>query len=257
MLDYAAFPEQRQQKIRQLLHTGGRVICTVLAREMGVSEHTIRRDLNELAQEGVCQRVHGGAVSVLKESGTFEQRIVQNQAEKIAIAAKCASLIKNNSCVFIDSGSTNLEIARCLSADLAITVVTNSPIIAVELMKKNFQDVILIGGRLNVQIGASVDNAALRQISQIRFDQCFLGGCAIDPQTGITLFDYVEAEFKKALIAQSSQIIMGVTADKIPGVARYTAASCEQLSILVLSQHVPDATINLFDANAIRIELAN
>lgn len=72
MVDYAAFPDQRQ-KIRELLNNNGRVVCTALAREMNVFEHTIRRDLNESAQEGICKRVHGSAVSMLEVSGTFEQ----------------------------------------------------------------------------------------------------------------------------------------------------------------------------------------
>lgn len=240
MLDYAAFPDQRQKKIRQLLKNEGRVVCTILAREMGVSEHTIRRDLNELAEEGVCKRVHGGAVSVLESAGTFEQRIGLNQAEKTSIAQKCASLIKNNTCVFIDSGSTNLEIARSIPETLASTVVTNSPLIAIELMKKPLCEVVMIGGKMNTQIGASVSNSSMHQIRQIYFDQCFIGGCAFDPQIGVTIFDYEEAEFKKALIEQSNQVIMGITADKLPGAARYLVASCQQISILVVNKHIPN-----------------
>ncbi|MDD9340514.1 MAG: DeoR/GlpR family DNA-binding transcription regulator [Providencia heimbachae] len=257
MLDYAAFSDQRQNKIRQRLKDEGRVICTALAREMAVSEHTIRRDLNELAQEGVCRRVHGGAVNILEESGSFEQRTGQNQAEKINIAQKCVTLIKENGCVFIDSGSTNLEIARYLPNDFVITAVTNSPSIALELMKKTQCEVILIGGKLNSQIGASVDSAALRQINSIHFDQCFLGGCALDPQIGITIFDYEEAEFKKVLIEQSNQIIMGVTMDKLPGVARYAIADCDQLSVLVMDKRTPVDVTTLFDGSSVRILLTD
>lgn len=257
MLDYAAFPEQRQNKIRQLLREQGRVICTILAREMQVSEHTIRRDLNELAQEGVCRRVHGGAVSMLEETGSFEQRIEQNQAEKLKIAQACSLLIKQGACVFIDTGSTNLEIARNLPAHIAFTVVTNSPSIAIESMKKPLCEVILIGGKLNREIGASIDSSAVNQINHIHFDQCFIGGCALDPQMGVTIFDYEEAEFKKALIERSNQVIMGVTADKLPGVARYTIASCEQISILVMDESLNKETEKLFADTSLKMIMAN
>lgn len=256
MLDYAAFPEQRQKKIRELLNSNGRVVCTVLAREMNVSEHTIRRDLNELAQEGICKRVHGGAVSMLEESGTFEQRTAQYQSEKVKIAHTCASLIKPGGCIFIDSGSTNLEIARCIPDDVSVTVITHSPAIAIELMKKPHCEVILIGGKLNTQIGASVGSSAIYQISQIYFDQCFIGGCALDPQIGITIFDFEEAAFKKVLIEQSNQIIMGVTADKLPGVARYVIADCEQLSVLVIDKPMAADLNQLFDEKPMRILFA-
>ena len=62
MLDYAAFPEQRQALIYQILQENGRVICSELANRLGVSEHTIRRDLHELSKDGVCKKVYGGAV---------------------------------------------------------------------------------------------------------------------------------------------------------------------------------------------------
>lgn len=256
MLDYAAFPEQRQNKIRQLLQDEGRVVCTILAREMQVSEHTIRRDLNELAQEGVCRRVHGGAVSVLEETGSFEQRVTQNQDEKIRIAQACSGLVKPNACIFIDSGSTNLKIAHYLPAQFPLTVVTHSPSIALELIKKPLCEVILIGGKLNREIGASIDTAAVHQISQIHFDQCFIGGCALDPQMGVTIFDYEESEFKKALIARSNQVIMGVTTDKLPGVARYNIASCEQISILVMDAKLNKEMANLLGNTSIKMVLA-
>ncbi|MGG4607184.1 DeoR/GlpR family DNA-binding transcription regulator [Providencia sp. Me31A] len=255
MLDYAAFPEQRQNKIRQLLRDNGRVVCTILAKEMQVSEHTIRRDLNELTQEGVCRRVHGGAVSMLVETGTFEQRMEQNQAEKIKIARACSLLIKSEGCIFIDSGSTNLEIAKNLPVQLSLTVVTNSPVIALELMKKPLCEVILVGGKLNREIGASIDTSAVQQVNRIHFDQCFIGGCALDPQMGVTIFDYEEAEFKKALIERSNQVIMGVTVDKLPGVARYTIASCEQISVLVMDGELNKGKANLFENSSLKIVL--
>ena len=89
MLDYAAFPEQRQALIRQLLHNDGRVQCSTLVEQLGVSEHTIRRDLQVLADEGLCKRVYGGAVSVLGDVADFQQRIGQNSAEKKNCARLC------------------------------------------------------------------------------------------------------------------------------------------------------------------------
>ena len=74
MLDYAAFPDQRQALIYQILQENGRVICTELAARLGVSEHTIRRDLHELCKEGVCKKVYGGAVISLPESADIAAR---------------------------------------------------------------------------------------------------------------------------------------------------------------------------------------
>lgn len=82
MLDYAAFPEQRQARIRQILIESGRVVCAELAVQMGVSEHTIRRDLHELSKKGICKKVYGGAVLQLPEAGSFISREQINSAKK-------------------------------------------------------------------------------------------------------------------------------------------------------------------------------
>lgn len=127
MLDYAAFPEQRQALIRQILQESGRVVCTELATQMKVSEHTIRRDLHELSKEGFCKKVYGGAVLQLPDAGTFSRREQENSAQKATIAQKAATLIKAGGCIFMDTGTTNLALAKALPAELSVTVVTNSP----------------------------------------------------------------------------------------------------------------------------------
>ena len=71
MLDYAVFPDQRQARIRQILAEKGRVVCMELAAQLGVSEHTIRRDLHGLSKEGICKKVYGGAVATLPDTGHF------------------------------------------------------------------------------------------------------------------------------------------------------------------------------------------
>jgi len=80
--DYDALPEQRQAFLQQILVEKGRVIVTDIAPQLGVSEHTIRRDLQQLARQGLCKKVYGGAVSQLKQSTSFEKRMTQSVAEK-------------------------------------------------------------------------------------------------------------------------------------------------------------------------------
>ena len=87
MSDHASFARNRQDLIRQMLKTEGRVFCTQLSQALDVSEHTIRRDLQDLAREGVCRRVHGGAVSVLPAAPDFQARLDEGRAVKEAHAA--------------------------------------------------------------------------------------------------------------------------------------------------------------------------
>ena len=177
MLDYAAFPEQRQALIYQILQENGRVICSELASRLGVSEHTIRRDLHELSKDGVCKKVYGGAVIALPESEDITVRKSINVAKKSNIAQRCARMVKSGSCIFIDTGSTNLAMAEALPAELALTVVTNSPEIAAVLLKKPLFDVIMLGGTVQRSSGGCVGATAISQVQGILFDQGFIGGC--------------------------------------------------------------------------------
>ena len=141
MLDYAAFPQQRQALICQILQENGRVVCAELAARLQVSEHTIRRDLHELSREGFCKKVYGGAVLSLPEAGDYSQRKDKNRAIKLRIAQQCARLVKPGGTIFIDTGTTNLAMAEALPTELALTVVTNSPEIAAVLVKKPLYNV--------------------------------------------------------------------------------------------------------------------
>ena len=238
MLDYATFPNQRQDLIRKILHDEGRVVCIELAKQMGVSEHTIRRDLHELSKEGICKKVYGGAVLQLPDAGSLASRKVQKISEKSMIGQKCASLIENGSCIFIDAGSTNLVMAMSLSDELTFTAVTNAPDIAAALLKHPNIEIIMLGGRIQKDSGGSVGNTAIKQLKNIMFDKAFIGGCALSPEFGLTGFNFDDCEFKKIAIAQTSQVIVGITSEKIPGVAKFSVATCEEIDVLVVEEKI-------------------
>lgn len=239
MLDYAAFPEQRQSLIRDLLRKEGRVVCVKLSQQLQVSEHTIRRDLQELAREGVCKRVYGGAVGLSPASGSFAKRSEQAQASKALLGQAGAQLIRDGGCIFIDAGTTNLAVAKAIPPELSLTVVTNAPSIAAEVMNLPRCEVIMLGGRIQARTGAALGATALSQVEDMHFDQCLLGACAVDPAQGLTVFDYEDAEFKRGLVRQSNELIVALTSDKIPSIARYKVVSCQEIAILVVDHDIP------------------
>lgn len=256
MLDYAAFPEQRQARIRQILQARGRVVCTELASQMNVSEHTIRRDLHELSKEGMCKKVYGGAVLQLPDAGNFSSREQQISAEKNTIAHKAAALVKPGGCIYIDAGTTNLALAKALPGDLRVTVVTNSPAIAAELLHHPLCELIMTGGQIQRTSGGAVDATATSQIQGMIFDQAFIGGCAMDPEMGLTGFDFADCAFKKVAIAQSNQTIVVLTADKLPGVARYVVAKSRDIDMLVVDAGIEKGVLDAFAAQDVCIVCA-
>ncbi|WP_313480819.1 DeoR/GlpR family DNA-binding transcription regulator [Atlantibacter hermannii] len=253
MLDYAAFPEQRQALIRQILQENGCAICADLAVQLKVSEHTIRRDLHELSKEGFCKKVYGGAVLQLQDSATFTRRKTHNHAQKSLLAARCVQLVKPGSCIFIDTGTTNLAMASAFPADLSLTVVTNAPDIAAALLTHPLIEVIMLGGQVQKNIGGCVSGTALDQLRNMHFDQAWIGGCAMSPESGLTGFDFADCEFKKAAIGQSSQTLVALTADKIPGIARFGVARCEEIDVLVVESDLGRELGNVFEAASITL----
>src|SRR5271154_4068492 len=115
--------DERHRLIRVRLAAEGRVLAADLARDLGTSEDTIRRDLRELASLGECRRVYGGALSISPASGTMAERQTQDIDRKAALAREGAKLVVPGQIVFLDAGSTNLAIARALPNDANTTVV--------------------------------------------------------------------------------------------------------------------------------------
>lgn len=253
MTDYDAFPDQRQALIQQMLTDKGRVIGTDLAKQLGVSEHTIRRDLQELARRGVCKKVYGGAVSQIMQSASFEVRTSQNVLEKSHVAKRCARMLKADSCVFIDAGSTYLAMVEFIPEDMALTIVTNSPQIAAALSSRTQGELILLGGKVNPLTGSTLGSDTVKQINGMIFDQTFIGVCGLDPQAGLTAVYYEDACFKKEVLSQSNEVIAAVTANKMPQVARYKVASCEDIDIVVVSEGTSTSDFNHV---SMRIEVA-
>jgi DeoR/GlpR family transcriptional regulator of sugar metabolism len=101
-------PDERHRIIRERLSLGERVLAADMARELGASEDTIRRDLRELANLGVCQRVYGGALPVSTASGSFSMRHNQKLESKIALGQAAATMIAADQVIFLDAGTTNL-----------------------------------------------------------------------------------------------------------------------------------------------------
>lgn len=235
MSDYDAFPEQRQTLIQNILEESGRVVGADVARQLGVSEHTIRRDLQELARRGVCKKVYGGAVSQFKQSASFDTRVLQSVNEKAGVAQCCAGLIRANTCIFIDAGSTYLSMVDFIPAHMSLTIVTNSPQIASVLSRREQVELILLGGKVYPQTGSVLGAEPISQIRDIVFDQIFIGVCGLDPEAGLTAVNYEDACFKKELLKHGNEVVAAVIADKMPQIARYKVAPCEDIDIVVVS----------------------
>jgi len=232
-------PEQREQVILQRLRAQGRVLASALAAELQTSEHTVRRHLRDLADQGHCKRVYGGALLVSPAGEPAAVRMRQATDRKACLAVAAASIVRPKQIIVMDTGSTNVAIAAALPDDAELTVVTNSPEACARLLNRPGIDVILIGGRIAKGVAGSVGSTALLQIQQIKADLCFLGACALDPDEGVAAFDAEEAEIKRAMVKASGQIAIAMTSEKLMAAAPFSVAAASAVDYLFVEADVP------------------
>jgi DeoR/GlpR family transcriptional regulator of sugar metabolism len=248
---------ERHALILKQLNQEGRVLAASLARELNVTEDTIRRDLRDLAAAGLCQKVYGGAVRMpaAPESGTLVQRMARQQDDKSRLAAAAVTLIPPGATIFLDAGSSNLAIAAALPK-VPLTVLTNAPSIAALLLDQPQIDLIMIGGRIKQNLGGSVGATALRELELMRPDLYFIGACGVDVQGGVTAVDYEEAEFKRRLAAQSKATAVVATVSKIGAVAAYGVLPISQLTHLIVEAGASAEVVEAYAAAGARVLLA-
>lgn len=234
MHDSSRFPLLRKQTIRDRLVGGTAVQSNDLAAEFGVSEDAIRRDLRALADEGICQRVYGGALPLSPASGPITARMRDDPSEKNQLARRVLGLLKQGETVFLDSSSTNLLLARLIPPDIRVHIITNSVLIAAELTAKPDLEVNILGGRVNAHVGGRVDGEAMAALSEFSIDLCFLGACAFDQAEGLAGFERDDVAFKRQLIRASRSTAVLLTAEKLGTFAPYRICRADEIGTYVL-----------------------
>lgn len=231
--------EERQQIIMETLRRDGKIVAADLSAAIFVSEDTIRRDLRDLADAGLIQRVHGGALLRSPAGVSYRERQLMSSDAKIAIAKSAVSLIQNRQVIILDGGTTTLEIARQLPIGLHATIVTNSPPIAVTLAEYHDVQTVMIGGHILSPSLVTIGAAAVAAFSSIHADLCMLGVCSLHPELGVSTPDYEESLVKRVMVENSAEVAALATVDKLGTGAPYTVAPISDLTYIVTE---PDAT---------------
>jgi len=222
---------ERHQLILSLLKEKEVVRIQELVDTTGASESTIRRDLSELEEQRLLKRIHGGATALQNkiEEPTILEKAVKNEQQKIAIAQYAASLVKERDSIFIDAGTTTNQMLPYLPEN--IIVVTSSPDIGLQLIKRNIKT-ILLGGELKAATLSVVGREAIKSISQYRFDKCFLGINGIDKHHGLTTPDPDEAYVKQLALQFSDERFVLCDSEKFSGVTFAKVADLRGITVI-------------------------
>lgn len=232
----------RKKSILAALKRDGLVVAKALSESFDVSEDTIRRDLRELAADGLLQRVHGGALPASAAVTDFGRRQQISADGKLAIARKAAELVLPGQVVIIDGGTTCVQLARHLPTTLRATVVTHSPSVAVELIDHAGIEVVLIGGRLFRHSMVAVGAAAIEAVAHIRADVCFMGVTGVHPVAGLSTGDLEEAYVKRALAGSAAEVVVLASAEKINTASAYVIATATTANTIVVERKTSRAS---------------
>lgn len=200
---------QRRQRIRSVVEARRAVRLDELSLALGVSQATVRRDLDELEAEGHVRRVHGGVVAVDGRPAEphFEVKAAEAAEEKERIAARAVAMLAPDDTIYLDSGSTVLAVARLLHGWDRLTVVTNSLPAVIELAGHGPR-LIVTGGEFRATSQALVGPLSQYLLENIHVDRALIGSYAVSLEDGLTTTDPAEAFTKKLALERATQVVL-------------------------------------------------
>ncbi|SFM08159.1 DeoR/GlpR family DNA-binding transcription regulator [Salibacterium qingdaonense] len=223
---------ERKEQILNFLQSRETVSVQELVSAVGASESTIRRDLTELESEHYIKRLHGGA-SLLKrklEEPSIAEKQSTNQKDKKALAAEAASLVKERDCIFLDAGTTTVEMIPHLTGKDIVVVTNGIPHVPL-LLERGIQTYVT-GGKAKPGTSALTGEKAVMSMHEFRFDTCFLGMNGVDAVHGYTTPDPEEAFVKKTALSLSSKSWVLADPSKMGETSFASVAQLEKAAVL-------------------------
>jgi DeoR/GlpR family transcriptional regulator of sugar metabolism len=224
--------KERQEFILHQLNLHNKILCADLSNKMGVSDDTIRRDLQELALEDKLIKVHGGALSKSFHTA-FDRKMVYNLEDKHIIAQKTAELVQSGMYILTSGGTSILEFAKSLDSNLNATFFTCSLNAAIEFAHHPSIEVVMIGDKVSKDSMLTTGASAVQTIESIQADLCILGINSLDTQFGLSENDWEVVQIKKAMIKASKKTICIGISEKLNSQQKIKVANLDEIDILI------------------------
>lgn len=252
------FTEERHQKIIQLLNLHQRVVVNDLVNDFQVTGATIRSDLASLAAKGLLKRTRGGAVlakDIYRDEDQIIDRHLKNQDVKDAIAAQALSYINEGDAVFLDSGTTILQLARHMANCKNITVITNDLQIALELDKNPDIELIILGGKIRNNFQCIVGNMGLDALQKININKLFISANALSISGGATTPNILQAEMKSRLMALAQTKYLLCDSSKFGQVTACKYAAINEFDLIITDDKIEHSYLSELRKNKANVVL--
>ncbi len=256
-------PSKQQSRLRVILEKlrqAGEVTVDSLSAEFSVTAVTIRRDLDQLAREGLLKRTHGGAVSIeplfyepFKNDNSFQAQLEKMADEKRRIGRAAAALVGRGETIALTPGTTTMEVVRGLPLNHKLTIVTNTVNIAMELSRRKDLNVFVTGGHLRGDWFSLVGPTAIQSMQQILIHTLFIGADGIEDDSGITCFNSEEADLNFAMVKLSKRRVAVVDHTKFGVVAGWRICQTSDLHVLITDTGTTDEMLEPFRNAGIQV----
>lgn len=257
---------ERWNGLIDLLSAEGRLSVEDAAKRFGVSASTIRRDLDQLAQQQILARARGGAVaSNVSYDLPLRYKTARHTSEKQRIAAAAASMVQPGTTVCLNGGTTTTEVARAIAtrADLhgspnepAVTVVTNALNIANELVVRPRVKVVVTGGVIRPQSYELIGPLATPLLEEISLDFAMIGVNGIDPSAGATAQHEGEASINQLMVSRARQTVVVADSSKLGVVAFARICPIDRVSTLITDSGADEGMLAMFKERSVRVVTA-
>lgn len=225
--------EERQHTILREVAVRNKVLLADMADKLNVSIDTVRRDVKELDASNKLRKVHGGAISLGFTSNPEINANVYASAQKKQIALKAVNLLRDDTVLFIDGGTTCLELARHIPVELQATCFTFSLPVAMVLLSRPGMRVILIGGEVNSDAQIAIGKATIHELSNVKFDYSFIGTGYVDHEFGLSEMDWDIVQVKKAVVQASKKTILLTIAEKLNSKNRFRTCQMDEVHTMI------------------------
>ncbi|MFF9144782.1 DeoR/GlpR family DNA-binding transcription regulator [Streptomyces sp. NPDC014861] len=234
---------ERRAHLLDVLAREGKIVAKDVAVDLGLSEDSVRRALRDLAAEGLCQRVYGGALPVSPAVADYDARRSVSPEGKRKVAAVAARLVRPGSALILDGGTTALAVARALPHELDCTVITHSPTIAAALLDHPRAELFLLGGRVFKHSAVACGAAAVEAAQNVSADLCLLGVTGVHPEAGLTTGDAEEAAMKRALAGRAAETYVLASSEKIGAASRFRVLPWDDVTGVITDAGPDDAVV--------------
>jgi DeoR family transcriptional regulator, fructose operon transcriptional repressor len=249
--------ETRRKRLLDLITRRGFATLPELVESLGVSESTVRRDLEVLDLGGMVKRTHGGAMCAAEGRAmpAFDERITTCAAEKRAIGRAAAALIDDDDTVLLDGGTTTLEVARAL-VGRPVQVVTNSLPIAQLLASGKEADLILIGGYVYPRTGVALGPLAIAEMKEIRVRKAILGAGGIVAE-GVYNSNLLLVETERQMMTCGQEVIIVADHTKFGKLALAWLCGLDEIARIVVDSEVADTDRQMLEAAGMTVHVAS